>query len=238
MVDFLKLPFEEAIAFFSEKISLPTTRWDELTAEQHDWAFTISKLTKADLLEDARVLIREALANGTDIEDFKAEFKTRIEGKGWSPKPLPMGPKDYRMRIILETNVRRAYTAGRDKQSRSSEFISRRPWRIWRHRDTRNPRPMHLALDNKAIRADHPFWEVATPSCGFGCQCGFFTASDRQLSVMGAEILANPPDPYKVAEPGFQHTPGRDPEGDRVELVASATENLSSDIAAKLNYEK
>lgn len=235
MIDFLKLPFLEAIAYFQQKVAIPTTRWDELTAEEHDWAFTISKLTKADLLEDARKLIQEAIANGTDIETFKAQFKEQIVDKGWNPKPLPAGPSDYRTRIILETNVRRAHTAGRDEQSRSPEFIKRRPWRIWRHGDSRNPRPLHKALDNKAIRADDPFWEVATPSCGFGCKCRFFTANDRQLSLMGATILDKIPDPYTIADPGFQHTPGRDVESERLSLINSAAETFSPDIAENLN---
>lgn len=234
MIDFLRLPFLEAIAYFRDKVSIPTTRWDEFTAEQHDRAFTISQLTKANLLEDARKIIKDAIANGTDIEDFKKTFKQKIVDKGWSPKPLPAGPPDYRLRIMLETNIRRAHTAGRDEQSRSPEFIARRPWRVWRHGDTNNPRATHLALDGKAIRADDPFWEVATPSCAFGCQCDFFTANERQLSLMGAEILANPPDPYTIAEPGFQRTPGRDAARDREELVDSALENLSPDIANKV----
>lgn len=234
MVDFLKLPFQKAIAYFRKKIAIPTTRWNEFTAEQHDRAFTISQLTRADLLEDARKIIQSAIADGTDIEDFKSQFKERIIDKGWNPKPLPAGPPDYRLRIILETNVRRSYTAGRDEQSRSPEFIARRPWRIWRHRDTRNPRPLHLALDGKAIPADHPFWKVATPSCAYGCQCTFFTANDRQLKLMNAQILQNPPDPMTIAEPGFQNTPGRSPTEETASLKSSAMDRYSPDIAKKI----
>ncbi|WP_099066503.1 phage minor head protein [Nostoc linckia] len=154
----LSQPFKEAIAYFRKKVIIPTQRWDEFTAQNHDFAFTVAGLTKADLLEDVRWLVDKAISEGNDYETFKSQFRRLIGRKGWHPN-------DKRIYTILDTNSRRAYAAGRYEQATNPDMLQRRPYWVWKHRDSVVPRPNHLALDNKAIAANHPFWKVALPSC-------------------------------------------------------------------------
>ena len=225
--DWFKQTFEEQLAYFRSKFIFTTKSWKDFKAEQHDVAFTISGLTRGDLLEDAKWLVDKAITNGDDVETFKRQFKRLIGRKGWQAD-------DNRIYTILDTNSRRSYAAGRWQQAMTPEIMQRRPYLVWVHRDSVVPRPNHLALNNKAIRSDHPFWKVAFPTCAFGCRCTAFTANERMLNRMGATILDNPPDPMTVAEQGFQRAAGSMPEAERQEIIDSTLARLSPEIREKV----
>jgi len=222
-----KLPFQQQIDYFRKKLVIPTQRWDDFTAEQHDIAFTISGLTRGDLLDDARWLVNKHIEDGADLDTFKRQFQRLIGRRGWRAS-------DSRLYTILDTNLRRSYAAGRYQQATSPEILQSRPWWVWVHRDSVVPRPNHLALHNKAIPATHPFWKIATPSCAYGCRCGFFTASDRTLERIGAEKLLNPPDPTTIAEKGFQRAAGSVPDEEKQEIIQNTCDQLSPEIAAQV----
>ncbi|MEY3334190.1 MAG: hypothetical protein RLZZ176_2493, partial [Cyanobacteriota bacterium] len=156
--EWFKQTFAEQLAYFRSKFTFTTKSWKDFKSEQHDVAFTISGLTRGDLLEDAKWLVDKAITNGDDVETFKRQFKRLIGRKGWQAD-------DNRIYTILDTNSRRSYAAGRWQQAMKPEIMQRRPYLVWVHRDSVVPRPNHLALNNKAIRSDHPFWKVAFPSC-------------------------------------------------------------------------
>ena len=227
IADWFKQTFAEQLAYFRSKLIFTTKSWKDFRAEQYDVAFTISGLTRGDLLEDAKWLVDKAIANGDDVETFKRQFKRLIGRKGWQAD-------DNRIYTILDTNSRRSYAAGRWQQAMTPEIMQRRPYLVWVHRDSVVPRPNHLALNNKAIRSDHPFWKVAFPSCAFSCRCSAFTANERMLNRMGATILDNPPDPMTIAETGFQRAAGSMPEVERQEIIDSTLARLSPEIREKV----
>ncbi len=227
--EYLDLPFDEAIKYFRNKIPIPTENWRQFEAEQHDFAFTIAGLTKASLLDDARYLVDRGIAEGASFDEFKKDFRKLIERRGWTPTPLPAGPKDYRLRIIYETNIRRAYSAGRYKQLNDPDILKSRPYRMWSHGDSRNPRETHIALDGKVFDATDKFWEVAHPSCAYGCKCRAYSLSEKDLKRMGKKVEA-PPDPYTVAEKGFQRAAGTTPVQERKEILKRGVQNLSPDL--------
>lgn len=225
--EWFKQKFQEQIDYFRNKLVIPTKKWEKFTAEQHDIAFTISGLTRGDLLEDAKWLVDKAITNGDDIDTFKRQFKRLIGRKGWKAD-------DHRIYTILDTNSRRSYAAGRWQQAMTPEIQKTRPYLVWVHRDSVVPRPNHLALHNKAIRSDHPFWKVAFPACAFGCRCSAFTANERMLNRLGAEILTNPPDPKTIAEVGFQRAAGSMPNEERKEIIENTLSRLSPEIRKKV----
>jgi hypothetical protein len=53
-------PFAEQLAFFRQKLNLPTEAWDDITLAAHDRAFVVAGAQGADLLADlnssARIL--------------------------------------------------------------------------------------------------------------------------------------------------------------------------------------
>ena len=48
------LPFKEAIAFFRQKLDMPSERWADVWRDAHNRAFMVAGATKTDLLADLR----------------------------------------------------------------------------------------------------------------------------------------------------------------------------------------
>lgn len=234
--DFLKLLPREAIEYFRQKIAVPTEFWAQFDAEQHDFAYTVASLTRADLLESMRFLIDQAIAEGVSFETFNKQFKRLVQRRGWTPDPLPAGPSDWRMRIIFETPIRRSYGAGRLKQMRDPDVMSTRPYWLWKHGDSPSPRMHHLELHNQVFRADDPFWDIAYPPCGYGCKCRAFSIGDRHLKVRGLSV-GMPPDPYTVAQKGFRRAPGTTPEAERRDVLEQGISRLSPELAEQVRLD-
>ncbi|MBD1995309.1 hypothetical protein H6G00_01520 [Leptolyngbya sp. FACHB-541] len=234
--EYLNLPPLEAIAYFRNKIAIPTEQWNQFSAEQHDFAYTVAGLTRADLLQSMQFLIDQAIAEGNSFDTFLAQFERLVARRGWIPSPLPAGPPDWRMRIIFETPVRRAYGAGRWRQMTSPAIRRLRPYWQWRHGDSPNPRPRHLELHNKVFAADEPFWSVAFPSCAYGCKCRAISRKASQLKEMGLQA-EQPPDPYTIAEPGFQRAPGTTPQEERQQVLESGLARLSPELRTKVEQD-
>lgn len=168
------LPFPEAIAYLRDKISLPTERWDDFSGAEHDAAFTVAGV-KSSMLGDIRSGVERAIAEGRRPDEFRKDFE-RITGdwvSGW------------RANIVLETNFRQAYAAGRYTYQLDPEVLKLQPYLQWVHGDTRNPRPAHLALDGKVFRADKlPMY----PPCGFGCACRTISLTAKQVEARGLSV--------------------------------------------------
>jgi hypothetical protein len=236
------LPFEEAIAFFKQKVPLPTSAWDEIINEAQDWAFTVAGLTKAEMLNDIYQAIEQALEEGTTLEEFTRKFDETAARYGWEPPP---GKEDlwggWRMQLIYMQNLQSAYAAGRLQQMRDPDVARSRPYWLWRHRDSRNPRPAHLALDGKVFRGDSVFWQVGYPPCGYGCKCGVYALTEDDVQRRGLKVEDAPTEQVTlrdritgeefrvpaingqpIVDPGFVHAPGASlPEQRRGILVRS-----------------
>jgi len=177
----VSLPFAEAIAFFRQKLSIPTGRWTDLWKGEHARGFMIAGAMRDDLLADFRAAIDAALAEGKTIADFRSEFDRIVARYGWSYN----GGRGWRTRVIFDTNVRTAYQAGRYAQMTDPDVAASRPYWRYRHGDSRQPRPEHLAWDGLVLAAEDPFWQTHYPPNGWGCKCRVEALNERQLSAMG-----------------------------------------------------
>jgi hypothetical protein len=231
--EWLRLPFNEAIAYFRSKVSIPTKSFKKMEEGYHDFAFSITGLTKGSLLDDARWLIDKAIADGTSFDVFKKQWNRLIGRKGWEPK----GDKNRRLYIIYDTNVRSAYGAGRGQQMSDPDVAAKRPYILWRHRDSPNPRVNHQQLDNKAIALSNPFWNKVNVPAGFSCRCGIFSVTKEYCDRNGIEILDNPPDPLSIAEEGFRRPLRGMSESDRQEVVSRTLDNLTPETRAIVEKE-
>ncbi|MEM9152263.1 MAG: phage minor head protein, partial [Cyanobacteria bacterium P01_F01_bin.3] len=193
----LKQPFQEAIAYFRQKVAIPAESYKSLTADLHDWAFVVAKITQADLIKAAQWLVDRAISEGMSFDEFERSWQRLIGRQGWKPS----NPRH--IWTIFDTNFRGAMGAGRYQQMRESSVLARRPIWLWRWRDSSNPRKNHQALHNKGIYADHPFWRGGRVPSGFGCRCSLFSLSEEAAKRKDIEILTNPPDPKTIFEPGF-----------------------------------
>lgn len=218
-VNYGSLPFDEAIAFFRNKLNLPTQKWDDLLGAAHDRAFVVAGATQADLLMDLRNAVDSAIANGTTLQQFRKDFNQIVANRGWTGW-TGQGTKAgeaWRARVIYDTNLFTSYAAGRYQQMQ--EVKKTRPYWRWRHSPASvDPRHEHLAWDGKVLSADDSWWSAHYPPSGWGCKCYVETLNARDLAKLGAKMQSGASMPYAGTDPktglpngvdrGWDYAPG------------------------------
>lgn len=204
------LEFIEQIEFFRGKTNLPTHYWQDVFKDQHDTAFMVAGVTKADLLNDLRLAVDKAIAQGTGLDEFRKDFRNIVQRHGWTGWTGENWDKGeaWRTRIIWETNLRSSYAAGRYAQLTDPELLARRPWWQYQHADdVKHPRELHeqWANDKLTLRWDHPFWKTHFPPNGFGCGC-----TVKSLRQPEPNAATEPPDGWDQINPKTGEQPGID----------------------------
>lgn len=168
------LPFAEQIAFFRQKLHLPTAAWDDIWQEAHDRAFVVAGAMKADLLADLAAAVEKAIVEGTSIETFRKDFRKVVADNGWQGWTGEGSPGGFawRTRVIYETNLRTSYAAGRWHQLTDPATLQMMPyWEYVHNERVLNPRPLHKAWNGLTLPATHPFWKTHFTPNGWGCRC-------------------------------------------------------------------
>lgn len=156
------LPFREQSAFFARKVNLPTDGWTDIYTREHDYAFVVAGANRDAIVSDFRGAIERAINDGTTLEDFRRDFDRIVATHGWDYN----GGRDWRSRVIYDTNLSTSYAAGRWEQLQEAPF-----WE-YDHQDwVQNPRPHHQALDGLVLARENPFWQTHYPPNGWGCHC-------------------------------------------------------------------
>jgi len=187
---FEALPFQEAIDFFKAKVDVPTRHWDDLWRGMHRRGFMVAGAMAQDMLEDFRKAIDKALADGTTLADFQKAFDEVVERTGWSYH----GARGWRTELIFNTNLKTAYQAGRWNQMTHPDVRKARPYLMYKHGDSVNPRPEHLAWDGLVLPADDPWWDTHYPPNGWGCTCTVFAISREEMIELGKQAPDKAPD--------------------------------------------
>ncbi|VXC72134.1 Phage Mu protein F like protein [Pseudomonas sp. 8Z] len=218
------LPFQEQIDYFRGKVDLPIRAWTDIYAQEHDWAFVVAGANKRALLADLRGAVEKVITAGGTLEQFRRDFDQVVERHGWQYN----GERGWRTRVIYETNLRQSYNAGREAQMADPELRKRRPYGLYRHGDSANPRPQHLAWNGLVLPLEDPWWSTHSPQNGWGCKCKKFMLSERDLERQGLKVGTAPAIEYedqvigknspngprtvrvpKGIDPGFEYAPGR-----------------------------
>ncbi|HQU16638.1 MAG TPA: phage minor head protein [Gammaproteobacteria bacterium] len=217
----INLPFEEAIQFFRQKTRTPTAHWDDIWRTAHDHGFMVAGAASDDLLKDFQDALQDALDNGTTLETFRAAFDDLVERHGWSYN----GGRNWRTRIIYETNLSMAYAAGRYAQMTEPDTLTAYPFWTYRHGACAHPRIIHVGWDGLTLRANDPWWSSHYPPNGWRCHCYVSPTSGAGLGRMGKDkpdtAPALDPQPWrnprtgkvhlvpKGIDPGFDYNPGK-----------------------------
>lgn len=184
--------FKEAQDFLRQKVSLPSKVWTDTLHHAHDRAFVVAGADSVSLVEDIRAALDRAINAGGGLEAFRNEFDEIIERTGWQYN----GGRNWRTRVIYETNLRTAHQAGRLKQMRDPDVVKLRPYWRYIHAETREPkapRHEHLAWDGMVFLNDDPIWDVIFPPNGWRCSCGVGTVSAAGLKRLGKSGPDTPP---------------------------------------------
>lgn len=208
-------PFAEQVAFFRQKIGLPSERWNSIYGAAHDRAFIVAGALKADLVNDLQAAVGKAIEEGTGIGEFRKSFRGIVQKHGWTGW-AGEGSKDgfnWRTRVIYQTNVTQSYNAGRWAQLNDPDLVKAAPYLTYRHNDgVRNPRKQHLAWNGLTLPREHDFWKTHSPQNGWGCKC-YLVASTR-TEYEAAVRNGRGPDAAPAKgdingiDPGFAYNPG------------------------------
>lgn len=177
--------FKERREFLRQKVALPTHSYTDLLHQGHDRGFVVAGADRVELVEDLKDALMRSMEKG-GIEAFRADFDNIAERYGWSYN----GGRNWRTRVIWETNLRTSYMAGRLAQMRDPEVLKARPFWRYVHGETREPkqpRAEHLAWDGKIFAADDPIWQVIYPPNGWRCSCGVQSISHAMMRRLGKD---------------------------------------------------
>lgn len=240
------LPFAEQIDFFRRKVPLPTLAWTDIWQEAHDLAFVVAGANRMDLVTDFQEAIEAAIAEGETLEQFRKRFDAIVAKYGWEYN----GGRNWRSRVIYETNLRTSYAAGRFAQLQALKKV--RPFWRYRHSDAvQHPRPLHLAWNGLVLGADDPWWQTHYPPNGWGCQCTVEGLNARDLKRLGKDgpdqappldmrtvtVGTRGPTPRTVdvpagVDPGFGYMPGRSAWAQRAQEVIAKSAALPAEAGA------
>lgn len=156
------LPFREQSQFFARKLNLPTDGWTDVYTREHDWAFVVAGANRDAIVADFRAAVQKAIDGGVTLDAFRRDFDRIVATHGWDYN----GGRDWRSRVIYDTNLATSYAAGRWEQLQEAPF-----WQ-YEHQDwVEHPRPHHQALDSLVLERENPFWLTHFPPNGWGCHC-------------------------------------------------------------------
>jgi hypothetical protein len=240
--EYRDVPFQEAIDFFKQKVNVPSQVWADILGGAHARAFTVAGATKEGMLTDFRAAIDDAISNGTTIADFRKSFDDIVTKYGWDYK----GGRGWRTRVIYNTNLSTAYSAGRYRQMTDPDVLAYQPYWVYRHADgVKHPRKEHLAWNGLTLKADDPWWKSHYPPNGWGCHCYAEPVTRRELQASGKQgpdqapplemrevTLNTSAGPHKIAvpkgiDPGWGYNVGDAAYGTRPpsDVLAAATAN-------------
>ncbi len=218
------LPFREQNEFLRRKLNLPTNGWTDVYGREHDYAFVVAGANRDALVADFRQAVERAIEKGTTLEAFRKDFDRIVATHGWSYN----GGRNWRSRVIYETNLRTSYMAGRYQQLMAVR--ESRPYWQYIHNDAvEHPRPLHESWNGLILRWDDPWWDTHFPVNAWGCQCSVRALSESDLKRMGKSGPdKSPPINYitqtigsrspggartvqvpEGIDPGFEYTPGK-----------------------------
>ena len=214
------LPPREALAYWKTKVPMKAREFYDLELEARSRAFTVSGISREDLLDELCGSLFKALSEGQSFGSWKKDTQGVWYSLGWTEKG-----RSFRLDNIFRTNLQTAYHVGRYAQMQRVKE-SRPYWQYDAVNDSRT-RPTHRAMDGKIYPADHPFWDTWYPPNGFRCRCGVRTLSERQVEREGLTVeteditgmLIEPIDPVTgnktiarplMPDPGFSTHPAKD----------------------------
>lgn len=189
--------FEEASKYFRDKVRLPTQAWTDLKEGMHTRAFVVAGAMQDSLLKDIQAAIQTAIDDGTGIEAFRASFDETVAKHGWKYK----GGRNWRTRVIFQTNMRTAAMAGRWEQMQRVK--ARRPWLRYVAVLDQATRPDHRRWHGTVLKIDDDWWKTHYPPNDWMCRCTVMNLSDRQMRDFGYEPSDEPPpiEPVKQRDP-------------------------------------
>jgi len=191
---FGKLPFLEAIRALADRLAIPKDAFMELDAAARSRAFTMAWVADLDVLQSVHDELTIAINDGETFAQFRKRLEELQARSGWT------GTSPWHYRLVYDTNLGMAYTAGRYEQgSQAGLKVVRILPSI-----SREKRPEHAVFANQLFR-----FEAGSmlPPWDFNCQCGWEWVFPEELEAMGIRAEDLPVLPFTGEGQDFQWRP-------------------------------
>lgn len=185
----------EALDYFRAKQLKPAFDYRDVWRDEHVAAFTVAKVTQADVLASIQGSLQTALSQGQSFETWRKQIRPELEKSGWWGKrdvideatgeirTTEIGAPS-RLRKIYETNMRTARATGQwERMQRNKRVL---PYVLRELGPSAEHRPEHVAWHGMLLPIDDPWVQSHPCPCGFGCKCGW-----RQVGRVEYQRLVN-----------------------------------------------
>ena len=180
-----RLPFQEQIDFFNQKLALPSNHYDDILKAAHDRAFIVAGAAKADLLNDLHGAVKQTVNEGKTLDWFRGQFDAIVKKHGWTGwtgEGTEAGVA-WRTKVIYQTNLSTSYAAGRWAQLNDPDLLSVRPYWKYVHNDSvAHPRELHQSWSGTVLPHDDPWWKTHFSPNGWGCRCRIVPVGSKEYS--------------------------------------------------------
>ncbi len=189
--------------------------YDEIAYDAHKRAFTVAKITQADLLKDIGDSLTKAFKEGIKFDEWKKSIEPILIKKGWYGKTLVTNPKtgeekeiyvgSRRLKNIYNTNMRTAYAKARYETQMDSTAEYFRYTAVL----DRLTRPAHAKLHGIILAKTDPFWDTNYPPNGWGCRCKVQALTASEVKRRGLTPLDSGDYLPRIADKDFAYNPGK-----------------------------
>lgn len=180
--------FEEQVNFFRKKIDMPSENYTDIYGEMHNYAFAVAGANTVELVTYFKEAATAFIERGETIEEFRKRFDEIVAKTGWQYN----GGRNWRTRIIYDTNIYSSYNQGRYAQQ--MELIDVLPYWEYQHNDAHHPRKEHLDWDGLILPANDPWWATHYPIRAYGCHCTVQALDDYDLKKEGKTVAPKAPE--------------------------------------------
>jgi len=189
----------EAIAYMAGRgLTAETYHWYDLWRSEHERAFTVSRLARADLLEAMQSSIAKSVAGDMSRRDWIRDAEKLLKDAGWWGTTEVTDPRTgevlatrfnhARLQLIFDTNTRQAAAAGQWQRLLRNQRTQ--PYARYVAMDDDRTRPQHRAWHNVTLPLSDAWWTTHRPPNGYRCRCRIVGVSKREYDQ--GEVLDRP----------------------------------------------
>ena len=194
-----RLPPAEAMAFMDgRQLTADTYHWHDLWRDEHQRAFTVSRLARGDLLEALQASLAKSVAGDLSRRDWIKSTEQLLKNAGWWGTTEVTDPRTgellktrfnhARLQLIFDTNTRQAAAAGQWQRLLRNQRTQ--PYARYVAMDDDRTRPQHRAWHNVTLPLDDPWWSTHRPPNGYRCRCRMIGVTQREYDQ--GEVLDRP----------------------------------------------
>ncbi len=174
----------DLIEWIAARDPRPIGHWRELSNDEYTRSFAVARTSGYSIVRDIYDAFSASVGSQEGAEDFVGRLMPLLKSRGWLNGDA--GQIAPRLRLIFDTNLRIARSAGRWEryQRTRAAFPYLRGVTARDERVRRPPKSMsdHTAFDGIILPVTHPFWLKYFVPLGFRCRCSVIQMTRSQLA--------------------------------------------------------